>query len=30
MIAEGSDRLAVTDGGGRPIGALHLADLVRR
>jgi osmoprotectant transport system ATP-binding protein len=30
MIAEGSDRLAVTDAGGRPIGALHLADIVRR
>ena len=30
MIAEKSDRLAVTDGGGRPIGALHLADIVRR
>jgi osmoprotectant transport system ATP-binding protein len=30
MIAEGSDRLAVTDDDGRPIGALHLADLVRR
>jgi osmoprotectant transport system ATP-binding protein len=30
MIAEGTDRLAVTDGGGRPSGALHLADIVRR
>ena len=30
MITEGSDRLAVSDAEGRPIGALHLADLVRR
>ena len=30
MIAEGTDRLAVTDAEGRPIGALHLADIVRR
>ncbi|HJT06684.1 MAG TPA: CBS domain-containing protein [Stellaceae bacterium] len=30
MIAEREDRLAVTDGDGRPIGALHLADIVRR
>ena len=30
MIAAGSDRLAVTDGDGRPVGALHLADIVRR
>jgi osmoprotectant transport system ATP-binding protein len=30
MITEGSDRLAVTDAEGRPVGALHLADLVRR
>jgi osmoprotectant transport system ATP-binding protein len=30
MIAEGSDRLAVTDADGRPVGALHLADIVRR
>ncbi|HKW53523.1 MAG TPA: ABC transporter ATP-binding protein [Stellaceae bacterium] len=30
MIAEGSDRLAVTDADGRPMGALHLADIVRR
>ena len=30
MIAEGTDRLAVIDAEGRPIGALHLADIVRR
>jgi osmoprotectant transport system ATP-binding protein len=30
MIAEHSDRLAVTDADGRPIGTLDLADLVRR
>ena len=30
MIAEHTDRLSVTDGDGRAIGALHLADLVRR
>jgi osmoprotectant transport system ATP-binding protein len=30
MIAEHTDRLAVTDTQGRPIGALHLADIVRR
>ncbi len=30
MIAEHTDRLAATDAEGRPIGALHLADIVRR
>jgi osmoprotectant transport system ATP-binding protein len=30
MIARGADRIAVTDAEGRPLGALHLADLVRR
>jgi osmoprotectant transport system ATP-binding protein len=30
MIAERSDQLAVTDADGRPVGALHLADIVRR
>jgi osmoprotectant transport system ATP-binding protein len=30
MIAEHTDRLAVTDADGRPIGALHLVDIVRR
>jgi osmoprotectant transport system ATP-binding protein len=30
MITAGTDRLAVTDVEGRPVGALHLADLVRR
>jgi osmoprotectant transport system ATP-binding protein len=30
MLAQGVDRLAVTDGAGVRIGALHLADLVRR
>jgi osmoprotectant transport system ATP-binding protein len=30
MIARGTDRIAVIDVEGRPLGALHLADLVRR
>jgi osmoprotectant transport system ATP-binding protein len=30
MIAEHTDRLAVTDTDGRPIGALHLQDIVRQ
>ena len=30
MIAQGADRLGVVDDEGRPIGALHIADLVRR
>jgi osmoprotectant transport system ATP-binding protein len=30
MIAEHTHRLAVTEADGRPIGALHLADLVRQ
>jgi len=30
MIAERTDRLAVADAEGRPIGALHLSDIVRR
>ena len=30
MIARGTDRIAVIDGEGRSLGALHLADLVRR
>jgi osmoprotectant transport system ATP-binding protein len=30
MVAEGSDRLAVVDAEGRPLGAIHLADLLRR
>jgi osmoprotectant transport system ATP-binding protein len=29
MIAEHTDRLAVTDTDGQPIGALHLQDIVR-
>ena len=30
MLAEGRDRLAVIDAEGRPLGAIHLADLLRR
>ncbi len=30
MVAEGCDRLAVVDAEGRPLGAIHLADLLRR
>jgi osmoprotectant transport system ATP-binding protein len=30
MLAEACDRLAVSDGEGRPLGAVHLADLLRR
>jgi osmoprotectant transport system ATP-binding protein len=30
MIAQGTDRLGVVDSGGRPVGALRIADLVRR
>ena len=30
MVAERQDRLAVIDADGRPAGAVHLADLVRR
>ena len=30
MVAEGRDRLAVVDGEGRPLGVLHLADMLRR
>lgn len=30
MMARGADKLAVVDGEGRPVGALHLVDLVRR
>ncbi len=30
MIARGTDRLAVADAEGNPVGVLHLADLVRR
>jgi osmoprotectant transport system ATP-binding protein len=30
MVAEGCDRLAVSDGEGRPLGAIHLADMLRR
>ncbi|HXZ00200.1 MAG TPA: ABC transporter ATP-binding protein [Stellaceae bacterium] len=30
MVAEGCDRLAVADAEGHPLGAVHLADLLRR
>jgi osmoprotectant transport system ATP-binding protein len=30
MVAEGRDRLGVVDGAGQPLGAIHLADLLRR
>jgi len=30
MVAEGTERLPVTDAEGRPLGTLHLADLLRR
>jgi osmoprotectant transport system ATP-binding protein len=30
MVAEGVDRLAVVDADGRPAGAVHLADILRR
>ena len=30
MVAEGRDRLAVADGEGRTLGAIHLVDLLRR
>jgi osmoprotectant transport system ATP-binding protein len=30
MVAESKDRLAVADGEGRALGAIHLADLLRR
>jgi osmoprotectant transport system ATP-binding protein len=30
MVARGTDRLAVVDACGRPVGAVHLADLARR
>jgi osmoprotectant transport system ATP-binding protein len=30
MIERGTDRLLVADAGGEPLGAIHLADLVRR
>jgi osmoprotectant transport system ATP-binding protein len=30
MVAEGRDRLRVVDGDGRTLGAIHLADMLRR
>ena len=30
MVSRGADRLAVSDAGGNPIGAIHLADLIGR